>query len=123
VARWCAAQRVEAFRDARLLSGRTNPWIARYHQRRLPSRSRCPGRRGRSTEVFRDGDLEIRFAAKPTNGPQVPHQRDEFYVVAAGTAQYRVEDRVTAVGPGDLLSLPRMWRTGSRISRRIFVSG
>ena len=32
---------------------------------------------GRSTEVFRDGDLEIRFAAKPTNGPQVPHQRDD----------------------------------------------
>jgi len=58
---------------------------------------------GRSTEVFRDGDLEIRFAAKPTNGPQVPHQRDEFYVVAAGTGHYRVADRVTVVGPGDLL--------------------
>jgi mannose-6-phosphate isomerase-like protein (cupin superfamily) len=58
---------------------------------------------GRSAEVFRDGDLEIRFAAKPTNGPQVPHLKDEFYVVAAGTADYRVEDRVTPVGPGDLL--------------------
>jgi hypothetical protein len=32
---------------------------------------------GGSIEVFR----EIRFAAKPTNGPQVPHLRDEFYVV------------------------------------------
>jgi mannose-6-phosphate isomerase-like protein (cupin superfamily) len=58
---------------------------------------------GRSTEVFRDGDLEIRFAAKPTNGPQVPHIRDEFYLVAAGNGHYRVEDKVTAVGPGDLL--------------------
>ena len=58
---------------------------------------------GRSTKVFRDGDLEIRFPAKPTNGPQVPYQRDEFYVVAAGTGQYRVEDRVTSVAPGDLL--------------------
>ncbi len=58
---------------------------------------------GRSTEVFRDGDLEIRFAAKPTDGPQVPHLRDEVYVVAAGTGFYRVEDRVTPVGPGDLL--------------------
>ncbi|HXA21166.1 MAG TPA: cupin domain-containing protein [Acetobacteraceae bacterium] len=58
---------------------------------------------GRSAEVFVDGDLEIRFAARPTNGPQVPHQRDEFYVVAAGTGRYRVEDRLTEVGTGDLL--------------------
>lgn len=58
---------------------------------------------GRSAEVFVDGDLEVRFAARPTNGPQVPHQRDELYVVAAGTGRYRVEDRVTVVGPGDLL--------------------
>src|SRR5690349_2877852 len=58
---------------------------------------------GRSTEVFVDGDLEVRFAAKPTNGPQVPHHRDELYFVAAGTGRYRVEDRVSDVGPGDLL--------------------
>jgi mannose-6-phosphate isomerase-like protein (cupin superfamily) len=58
---------------------------------------------GRSAEVFVDGDLEIRFAARPTNGPQIPHQRDEFYVAAAGTGRYRAEDRVSDVGPGDLL--------------------
>ena len=57
----------------------------------------------RATGVFHDGDLEIRFAAPPTDRPQVPHDRDEFYIVAAGTGRYRVEDRVTAVGPGDLL--------------------
>jgi mannose-6-phosphate isomerase-like protein (cupin superfamily) len=50
-----------------------------------------------------DGDLEIRFAARPTNGPQVPHLRDEFYVVAAGTGRYRVEDKVSDVSAGDLL--------------------
>jgi mannose-6-phosphate isomerase-like protein (cupin superfamily) len=58
---------------------------------------------GRSAEVFVDADLELRFAARPTNGPQVPHQRDEVYFVAAGTGRYRVEDKVTAVGAGDLL--------------------
>jgi mannose-6-phosphate isomerase-like protein (cupin superfamily) len=58
---------------------------------------------GRSAEVFVDGDLEVRFSARPTNGPQVPHQRDELYFVAAGTARYRVEDKVTEVGPGDAL--------------------
>ena len=58
---------------------------------------------GRSSEVFVDGDLEVRFAARPTNGPQVPHLRDELYFVAAGTGRYGVEDSVIAVGPGDLL--------------------
>ena len=58
---------------------------------------------GRSAEVFVDGDLEVRFAARPTNGPQVPHQRDELYIVAAGTGHYRVKDSVTVVGPGDVL--------------------
>ena len=58
---------------------------------------------GRSAEVFVDGDLEIRFAARPTDGPQIPHLRDELYVVAAGTGRYRVEGRVSEVGAGDLL--------------------
>jgi quercetin dioxygenase-like cupin family protein len=53
--------------------------------------------------VFVDGDLEVRFAARPTNGPQIPHLRDELYFVASGTARYRVEDTVTRVGPGDVL--------------------
>jgi mannose-6-phosphate isomerase-like protein (cupin superfamily) len=53
--------------------------------------------------VFVDGDLEVRFALRPTDGPQIPHRRDELYVVAAGRGRYRVEDRVTDVGPGDLL--------------------
>ena len=58
---------------------------------------------GLSAEVFVDGDLEVRFSARPTDGPQVPHQRDELYFGAAGTARYRVADKVTEVGPGDVL--------------------
>ena len=62
-----------------------------------------PRTSGRSAEVFVDGDLEVRFAARPTDGPQVPHLRDEIYFVAAGTGRYRVEDEVTSFGPGDVL--------------------
>ena len=58
---------------------------------------------GRSAQVFADRDLDLRFALHPTDGPQVPHLRDEIYIVARGTARYRVEDRVSAVGPGDVL--------------------
>src|SRR3954451_15704325 len=58
---------------------------------------------GRSSEIFVDGDLEVRFAARPTNGPQVPHLKDELYFVAAGTGRYRVQDSVTDVSAGDVL--------------------
>ena len=58
---------------------------------------------GRSAEILIDGALELRFAARPTDGPQVPHLRDEIYFVAAGTGHYRVEDEVTAVAAGEVL--------------------
>ena len=57
----------------------------------------------RSAELFRDGDLSVRFAARPTAGPQVPHTQDEFYIVAAGTARYRWDGGETTIGPGDLM--------------------
>ncbi len=57
----------------------------------------------RSAEAFRDGDLEIRFAAHPSRGPQVPHDKDEFYIVASGTGHYRWDGGETAVAAGDLL--------------------
>jgi len=58
---------------------------------------------GRSALVFVDGDLEVRFAARPTDGPQVPHRKDEIYFVASGTARFRVTDEVTEVAAGDVL--------------------
>ena len=57
---------------------------------------------GRSAEAFVDGDLEIRFTPRPTDGPQKPHQRDEVYIVAAGSGFYRVDGKLVAVGPGDM---------------------
>jgi mannose-6-phosphate isomerase-like protein (cupin superfamily) len=57
----------------------------------------------RATDIFQDGDLQIRFAQPPTDGPQAPHERDEFYIVASGSGHYRVEGRVTEVQAGDLL--------------------
>jgi quercetin dioxygenase-like cupin family protein len=69
----------------------------------LASALALPRTPGRSAEVFVDGDLEVRFAARPTNGPQVTHLRDELYFVAAGTGRYRLEDQVISVGAGDVL--------------------
>ena len=56
-----------------------------------------------SAEAFIDGDVEVRFAAPATHGMQVPHDRDEFYIVATGSGRYRIEETEVAIGPGDLL--------------------
>ena len=53
--------------------------------------------------LFRDDHAWIRFAARPTSGPQVPHYRDEFYIVASGTARYRWDGGETMIGPGDMM--------------------
>jgi mannose-6-phosphate isomerase-like protein (cupin superfamily) len=41
----------------------------------------------------------------PSTAGKVPHQCDELYfvVAGAGSGRYRLEDKVTAVGPGDVL--------------------
>jgi mannose-6-phosphate isomerase-like protein (cupin superfamily) len=56
-----------------------------------------------SAEALVDGDIEVRFAAPSTRGMQVPHERDEFYIVATGSGRYRIDDTEVAIGPGDLL--------------------
>ena len=60
-----------------------------------------PGRL--SAEVFIDGDVEVRFAAPSSRGMQMPHERDEFYVIASGAGRYRIDDTEVTIGPGDLL--------------------
>jgi mannose-6-phosphate isomerase-like protein (cupin superfamily) len=56
-----------------------------------------------SAEAFVAGDVEVRFAATASQGMQVPHERDEFYVVATGSGRYQIDDTVASIGPGDLL--------------------
>jgi mannose-6-phosphate isomerase-like protein (cupin superfamily) len=56
-----------------------------------------------SAEALVDGDIEVRFAAPSTRGMQVPHERDEFYVVTSGTGRYRIENTEVPVAAGDLL--------------------
>ena len=67
------------------------------------ARALRPPEGSRAAEVFRDDHVWIRFAARPTSGPQAPHDRDEFYIVASGTARYRWDGGETMIGPGDMM--------------------
>jgi mannose-6-phosphate isomerase-like protein (cupin superfamily) len=70
----------------------------------LPPLAGCSHSRAAAPpRCFRDDDVWIRFAARPTSGPQVPHDRDEFYIVAWGTARYRWDGGETMIGPGDMM--------------------
>lgn len=56
-----------------------------------------------SKQVFATPDLELRHYAPQGSDTQVPHDRDELYIVIAGTGIFaRGEERV-AFAPGDVL--------------------
>jgi mannose-6-phosphate isomerase-like protein (cupin superfamily) len=57
----------------------------------------------RSAEVLRDGDLEVRLYTPKGHDSQTPHDRDELYIVAAGTGHFRVGDKLSQCKTGDLL--------------------
>ena len=79
-------------------AGRTGFQISLAAARALP----LPSDR-LSAEAFVAGDVEVRFAATATQGMQVPHERDEFYIVATGSGRYRIDGTEAPIGPGDLL--------------------
>lgn len=60
-----------------------------------------PGRL--STLVKRHGTMELRWYAPKGHDPQVPHDKDEVYVVVSGTGWFVCGDRRDRFGPGDAL--------------------
>jgi mannose-6-phosphate isomerase-like protein (cupin superfamily) len=60
-----------------------------------------PGRL--SAQVLNTPGLEVRWYRPPNPDPQTPHDRDEIYVVIAGSGEFVRGDARVAFGPGDLL--------------------
>jgi mannose-6-phosphate isomerase-like protein (cupin superfamily) len=59
--------------------------------------------------LFSRGDFEVEWYAPEGTDPQEPHDRDEIYVVASGSAVFFDGDRRTPVGPGTFIFVPA-WR-------------
>jgi mannose-6-phosphate isomerase-like protein (cupin superfamily) len=69
--------------------------------------SRLPTPEGRRfVTLFEHGTLSVEVYAPRGHDPQQPHDRDEVYVVAAGTGQFFCDGERTAFGPGDFLFVP-----------------
>jgi mannose-6-phosphate isomerase-like protein (cupin superfamily) len=56
-----------------------------------------------SAQVLNTPGLEARWYRPPNPDPQAPHDRDEVYIVAAGTGHFVRGTARVNFGPGDLL--------------------
>ena len=60
----------------------------------------------RSVSVLRHGTLECKLYAPRGSDPQLPHTRDEVYVIVSGNGRFDNGGEVQAVAAGDLLFVP-----------------
>ena len=56
--------------------------------------------------LFRHGTLEVEYYRPRKVDRQTPHDRDEVYVVIAGSGQFVNGDVQQAFGPGEVLFVP-----------------
>jgi mannose-6-phosphate isomerase-like protein (cupin superfamily) len=59
-----------------------------------------------SVDVFRHGTLQVELYAPRERDKQIPHARDEVYVVVRGTGTYVHGDQRVPCAPHDLLFAP-----------------
>ncbi|MEJ2668082.1 MAG: cupin domain-containing protein [Deinococcales bacterium] len=60
----------------------------------------------RLASVFDRGDVTVELYAPQGRDDQAPHERDELYVVIAGTGQFACAGTVVEFAAGDLLFVP-----------------
>jgi mannose-6-phosphate isomerase-like protein (cupin superfamily) len=69
--------------------------------------SHLPGPEGeRFAVVFAHGSLEVEIFAPWGADTQLPHTRDEVYIVANGSGEFINGDQRNRFGPGDFLFVP-----------------
>ena len=65
---------------------------------------RLPGPEGqRFAGVFKHGSLEVEIYAPRGTDPQLPHTRDEAYIVARGTGEFVIGESRISFEAGDFL--------------------
>lgn len=78
-----------------------------FHTSLEAALARLPTPEGkRFAELFRRGDLTVEIYVPRGTDPQMPHGRDEIYLVARGTGVYLCAETRQKFGPGDFLFAP-----------------
>lgn len=55
---------------------------------------------------FSHGTLETELYKPDRVDKQVPHERDEIYIIASGSGEFEMEGKTTSVKQGDFLFVP-----------------
>jgi mannose-6-phosphate isomerase-like protein (cupin superfamily) len=56
--------------------------------------------------MFKRGDVSVELFAPRGVDTQLPHTRDELYIISSGSGIFRRADQVCAFSAGDLLFVP-----------------
>jgi mannose-6-phosphate isomerase-like protein (cupin superfamily) len=88
-------------------SGERGGATAKYHVSIRDAMSHLPGLDGeRFAVVFSHGSLEVEVFAPWGSDTQLPHSRDEVYIVVTGTGEFINGADRNRFGPGDFLFVP-----------------
>jgi mannose-6-phosphate isomerase-like protein (cupin superfamily) len=55
---------------------------------------------------FEHGTMSLGFYAPVGSDPQLPHKRDEIYIVQSGASKFRLDDRTVQLAAGDAVFVP-----------------
>lgn len=78
--------------------------IVQGYLKALTGLDQLPGANGqRYVELFRHGSLVVELYAPRGNDPQLPHSRDEIYVIASGSGRFLRNGKDVTFGTGDVL--------------------
>ena len=61
---------------------------------------------GNFIELFKHGSLSVELYRPDKIDPQMPHDKDEIYVIISGHGAFVLEDERTTFSPGDILFVP-----------------
>jgi mannose-6-phosphate isomerase-like protein (cupin superfamily) len=64
------------------------------------------GSDGHTATMFVHGTLKVLLYAPKGSDQQIPHDRDEVYVVASGSGRFQLGDSIIGFAPGDVIFVP-----------------
>ena len=68
--------------------------------------SRLQDSKNEFVELFEHGSLLVEMYKPDRVDQQIPHMRDEIYVVISGTGEFEKDSKKVAFKPGDFLFVP-----------------
>ena len=81
--------------------------MAGWHGMLQPALDKLSGRdKQRTATLFVHGTLKVMLFAPKETDPQIPHDRDEVYVIVRGSGRFVLDERSFACQAGEVIFVP-----------------